>query len=327
MSRIKWFLKRKEFTLILMLLIVIVLFTALTGGMFVNPINIRNILNSMVIVSFLTIGEGMLIIYGNIDLSSGTVGTMCSLIMAIFLTDFGFPFWLAVIAAVIAGMIVGVINATLIVKFRFQPFIATLAVSSVAEGLSNILGNASAIEVKNDVLNFIGSHRIFDNMIPIAVLIALVFMAVYGFILAKTKFGRTIYLCGGNREAARLVGINPNRICYILFMNMGALSAISGCLLAFRMKSATVTGIMGNQFSGVTAAILGGISFGGGSGSMLGAFFGLLLLNCFNNGMTLVGLDPYWQTVASGAILLLALIIDYYSTKSKKAGSIAVKMK
>ena len=88
-------------------------------------------------------------------------------------------------------------------------------------------------------------------------------------------------------------------------------------MLASRVSSATVTGVNSNQFSGVTAAILGGISFGGGTGGMVGAFIGLLLLNCFNNGMTLIGMDPYWQTVASGALLLLALIIDYYNNRKR----------
>ena len=125
-------------------------------------------------------------------------------------------------------------------------------------------------------------------------------------------------MCGCNREAARLAGLKPKKICYILFINMGFLASLSGIILAARMKSATVTGISGNQFSGITAAILGGISFGGGSGGMLGAFFGLLLLNCFNNGMTVMGVNPYWQTVASGALLLIALMFDFISMVRKE---------
>jgi len=317
-SSFKNFMKRKEFSLILMLVLVIAFFAILSKGIFFKALNIRNILNAMVIVSFLTVGEAMLIIYGNVDLSAGTVGTLSAIVMAHCITTYGLPWWVAVIAALAVGLLAGAINATLITKLKFQPFIATLAVQSIAEGLAMVACKGTAVNVDNEVLNWIGTFKFANKIIPVAVIIALLVMLIYGIILAKTKFGRMIYLCGGNREAARLVGINPHKICYVLFMNMGALAALSGCMLAARVSSATVTGTNANQFSGVTAAILGGISFGGGSGGMVGAFLGLLLLNCFNNGMTLIGMDPYWQIVASGALLLIALIIDYYSSRKKR---------
>ena len=247
-----------------------------------------------------------------------SISALSAIIMAHGIMTFGLPWWLAVIMAIVMGLITGCINATLITKLHFQPFIATLAMKSICEGLADVFGNASAIKIENKALSWIGNYKFANNIIPVAVVIALLFIIVYGIILAKTRFGRMIYLCGGNRQAAYLTGISPVKMCYILFMNMGALAALAGCMLAARVSSATVTGVNANQFSGVTAAILGGISFGGGTGGMVGAFIGLLLLNCFNNGMTLVGLDPYWQTVASGALLLVALIIDYYNTRGKK---------
>lgn len=313
LTRLKSFAKSKTFTLLLLNVFVIIVFTIFTGGRFLRPLNIRNILNAMVIVSFLVIGEGLLIIYGNIDLSCGNVGTMCAIVMALVLLNENIPWFAALLISFIVGIIAGLLNATLIVKLNFQPFIATLAMASVAEGLSYVFGNASSIAVENSIITFLGTYRFFNDLIPFSVIISLAFMLIYGIILSRTKFGRMIYLCGGNREAARLTGINPKKICYILFANMGFLSALSGSLLAARMKSATVNGITSNQFSGITAAILGGISFGGGAGGMLGAFFGLLLLNCFNNGMTIMGIDPFWQTVASGILLLVALIFDYIS--------------
>lgn len=311
--RFKSFLKSKEFTLLLLTIIVVIFFTIFTGGIFLKPLNIRNILNAMVIVSFLTIGEGMLIIYGNIDLSGGAVGTLCAVILGCGLTNLGLPWYLCLLFSFAIGIAFGFLNATLIVKLRFQPFIATLAMASVAKGLTYVFGNASAVDVKDPIITFIGTYRFANGLIPFSVIISLSLMLIYGLILSKSEFGRTIYMCGCNREAARLAGLKPEKICYILFANMGFLSALSGIILAARMKSATVTGISGSQFAGITAAILGGISFGGGAGGMLGAFIGLLLLNCFNNGMTVMNVDPYWQTVASGALLLIALMFDYIS--------------
>ncbi len=316
--RLKSFFKSKAFTMLLLTIAVIVFFTIFTGGIFIKPLNIRNILNAMVIVSFLTIGEGMLIIYGNIDLSSGAVGTLSSVILGCALTNLGLPWYISLLAAFAVGAAFGILNATLIVKFRFQGFIATLAMASVAEGLTYVFGNAAAVEVKDPVLTFIGTYRFADGLIPISVIIALALFLIYGLIMSKTEFGRSVYMCGCNREAARLAGLKPEKICYILFVNMGILASLSGIILAARMKSATVTGISASQFAGITAAILGGISFGGGSGGMLGAFFGLLLLNCFNNGMTVMNVNPYWQTVASGALLLIALMLDFISMMRKE---------
>ena len=133
-NRLKLFLKTKEFTLFLLTVIIVIFFTIFTGGIFLKPLNIRNILNAMVIVSFLTIGEGMLIIYGNIDLSGGAVGTLSAIILGCALTNMGLPWYISLLIGLFIGMLFGVINATLIVKLRFQPFIATLAMAGVAEG-------------------------------------------------------------------------------------------------------------------------------------------------------------------------------------------------
>ena len=226
--RIKTFLKSKEFTLLLLTIVVIIFFTIFTGGIFLKPLNIRSILNAMVIVSFLTIGEGMLIIYGNIDLSGGAVGTLCAIMLGAGLTNLGLPWYVSLILAFAIGIAFGIVNATLIVKLRFQPFIATLAMASVAEGLTYVFGNASAIDVKDPVITFIGTHRFADGLIPFSVIISLALLLIYGLIMSRSEFGRTVYMCGCNREAARLAGLKPKKVCYILFANMGALSALSG---------------------------------------------------------------------------------------------------
>ena len=309
------FLKSKIFTLILLLAAIVVFFAIATKGSFLKPLNIRNILNSMVLVSLLAIGEGMLIIAGNIDLSAGAVGTLAGVLLSFLLTTLGLPWPVAVIGCLVSGAVCGLINAFLINELAFQPFIATLAMSSVAEGLTYVICGALAIPVKDKVITYVGTGRIFGQ-IPVSIIISLLALIIYGLILAKTKFGRTIYLCGGNRNAARLAGLNPKKLSYILFMNGGALAALAGGLLAARLKSGTPAGIKTMQFSGITAAILGGISFGGGSGGMLGCFIGLLIINGFNNGLTVMGIDPYWQTVASGLLLIIALLFDFFSIRS-----------
>lgn len=302
------------FTLLLLLIVLFAFLTIYTGGRFIKAQNILNILNMMVVVSLLTIGAGCLIISGKLDLSTGAVGTMSGVLLAALLQN-GIHWALALVIALSFGAVTGVINATLVNELRFQPFIATLAMASVTRGFTYVICGSTSIPVKNPVIIYLGSGRL-GNFLPISVLIALLGLVVYGLMLNKTKFGRSIYMVGGNPTAAMLSGINPKKISYILFINSGVLGSLSGCLFAGNLKSATVTALINSQFSGVTAAILGGISFGGGSGGMGGAFIGLMILNGFTNGMTVMGVGPYWQMVASGVLLLFALTIDYLNMRS-----------
>jgi len=266
----------------------------------------------MAVVAFLTIGAGLLLVSGYLDLSTGAIGTMSGILMAIMLRE-GFWWLAAIVVALIAAGIIGFINALLISRFRLQAFITTLAVSSIISGSGFIITQARSVSIKDPVISYIGTQMI-GGFLPVSVLLALLAFIIYGVILAKTNFGMKIYLVGGNPQAAQLAGLNPRRMLFILFINNAMLGGVSGMLFAARMKIGTtgVTGITTNQFAGLTAAILGGISFGGGEGGLLGAFVGLLIINSFNNGMSVIGMNSNWQPVASGILLLVALTFDYF---------------
>lgn len=304
----KKIVRSKMFTLVVLLFIIVLVYTILSGGSFLGLRNIRNILQSTTIVSLMTIGAGLLMISGYIDLSLGGTGTMCAMLMA-FLLSVGAPWYVAVILAIALGGVAGAFNAFCVNELGFQPFIATLATALVTQGIGSIISGGMSISVSDPVITFIGSERVFD-FVPYSLIISLLALLIYGVILKQTRFGRSIYLVGGNKDAARLAGIRPKRISYILFMNAGCFAALAGIMLAARLKTSNVTGVTNSQFTGITASILGGISFGGGSGGMGGALIGILILNCFSNGMTIIDVNPYWQTVASGLLLILALTAD-----------------
>jgi ribose/xylose/arabinose/galactoside ABC-type transport system permease subunit len=316
-TSIERFIRSKIFTLVVMLAVLVVVFTVATEGTFLKFANIKMILNVIVIVVFLAIGEGFLIIYGNIDLSVGAIGTLAGCIMGVVMTNWGLPWYLGFLGAFIIGTLCGFLNAAMVNKLNFQPFIATLAMKSIAGSLAYVVTKGIRIPLEDNVLEFIGTKKVFGDILPVNVLIALVFILVYGIILSRTRFGRQIYLCGGNMKAAKLTGINPKRVSYILFMNAGFLAALAGIIYSARLENATPTGISNQQFAGITAAIMGGISFGGGSGGMLGCFLGLLVLNTFNNGMTCIGVNTYIQTIFSGLLLVVALMLDYVSQHSQ----------
>ena len=297
----------------LMLAVIVIIFSVFSGGAFLQLKNIRSIVNNMVVVTFLTIGASLLLISGNIDLSSGAIGTLSGLLMAQLLAN-GIAWPVAVIVAIVVGAAFGALNAVLINELRFQAFIATMAVASIAEGLTYVTSGAKSIKIKDAAIVALGSKSLF-GVIPITIFIALAAFLIYGIILNKTRFGRSIYLTGGNWHAARLSGLHPKKISYILFINSGSLGGLAGILLAARLRTGTVQGIIGSQFSGMTAAILGGVAFGGGAGGLGGVFIGLLILNSFNNGTMVVGVTTYWQTVASGLLLFLALTFDWFRAR------------
>ena len=318
-NRARKFFTSKLFTL-LCLLVLIVIFFAFTSKnfSFVSPNNLKNILNSMVLYTLFAVAEGMLIIFGEIDLSPGYIGTAAGVMLAALLWFTPIPWFIVVILCLLLGAVFGIINGLLINELGFQGFIATLATGQfIARGVAYIMVSGKTINIKDPVIVYIGTGKIGD-WIPITIIISLVLILVYGIILAKTKFGRSIYLCGGNKQAARLAGLNPKKLSYILFANSGALGALAGILYAGRLKVGNLTGTSTYAFPAITAAILGGISFGGGSGGMLGCFLGLLIINGFNNGLTVLGVTPYWQNVASGILLLLALTFDWFTTKNAK---------
>jgi len=310
-------LGHKNFALVLILVAIIVFFQVISGATYLTKVNIRNILNHTAVVALLSIGAGFLIISGYIDLSAGYVGTLCGMLVADLIVNRGVPWYLAFLITLVLAMIVGVINATLVHKLGFQAFIATIAMGSVCEGLSYAISAGRTITIKNAAFNSIGTSRIL-NIVPSSVIFAVVALIVYGLILSKTKFGRKMFIIGGNPQAARLTGLNPVKISYILFVNNAALSCIAGCLVASRIKGGSIAGITSQNFAGITAAILGGISFSGGTGSVTGITIGLLIISSFNNGLTVMRVESQWSQVASGALLVIALVVDYFLSAKPK---------
>ena len=303
--------------LILLVLIVAFFWIFSKNHSYLTPNNIGYILNSMVVYTPLAVGGGLVIIFGDIDLAPGYIGTAAGAMLATLLSATALPWFIVLILALALGAVFGIINAFLINEWKLQSFIATLATGSfLAAGFAYIVANGKSIEIRNPAIVWIGTTKI--GFINVTVIIALVVILVYGIILSKTAFGRQIYLCGESKKAARLTGINPRKMSYILFANSGMLGALAGILYDARLCAGNLTATNHYVFPSVTAAILGGLALGGGKGNMFGCFLGLLIVSCFNNGLSVMGVSPYWQNVASGLLLLIALTISFFTNRSSR---------
>jgi ribose/xylose/arabinose/galactoside ABC-type transport system permease subunit len=321
-------LENKIFTLILLLVVMVLVFTVwseLIGNHFFKATTFRNILNSVVVTSFLTIGAGCLLISGEIDLSQSAVGAFGGVLLATSISAWHVPWFLAILLTLLFCALLGALNALFVDKYRFHSFIGTLAMASMAKGLMYLFstfgsssGIAANIAFADKALDFIGMGKI--GPVPFGVLLMLLFFIVYGLLMSKTRFGMKVMLKGGNPVAARLAGISAAAITYILFINSAVLGGVSGLINATRVGQGSLIALTTNQFTGITAAFIGGISFGGGTGNMGGAFIGLLILNTFQIGMGVVGVNPYWVSVFTGMILIAALTMDFLSMRSRRAG-------
>ena len=316
--------QKKTFTLIIMYIVLVLIFTVwslIRGSNFLTVANFKNILNSLVVTSFLALGAGCLLIGGYLDLAQSAIGCFGSMMMATAIAAWNFPWWLAILAALVLCAVFGVINALLVTKLKFPAFIATMAMASMVRGLMYVFssmgnnGTAANINFQNPTTFFIGRGEILG--IPFGVIVMVVFFIIFGILMSKTAFGMKVTLMGGSPVAATLAGINAQGLTVILFVISAVMGGIGGVFNCARLSQGALTALTTNQFTGLTAAILGGISFGGGVGGMGGAFVGLLILNTFQIGMSFVGVNPFWVSVFSGVLLLLALAVDFISMQRK----------
>lgn len=296
-------------------LIVIVVIFSIFNPHYFGMTNMINILVAASLTGLVAIAETYLVIAGQVDLSSGSVAAFASVLAAVLL-KMGINFGISIIFVIAAGIIVGYINAMAVNKIKLEPFIATLATMSIFRGFAYIICGGNPVYIMNNTAIQFGNKRIIG--IPIPVIILILAFIVFGVILAKTRFGRSIYVVGGNKEAARLAGLNPQKITSALYMISGALASLGGIILAARMSSGQPAAANGLEFDAITGAVLGGTAFSGGVGTIFGTVLGVLILQGFNTGLIMLNVPVFWQYVARGMLLLIALAFDFIRKKNRE---------
>ncbi len=300
--------KSDKGSLIIAFAAMVIIFQMLNSN-YITKDNIINILISMSIVGLVAIGETYLMIGGVIDLSPGSVAAFAGVFAALLLRN-GFPTPIVLLLVIIIGALIGLLNAMLINKLKFGFFITTLATMSIFRGLAYIICDGKAIFITNQAFIKIGITRVAG--IPLPAIIFLVFIIIFGIILSRTRFGRSIFMMGGNPTAAFLCGINQERLKAVLYMLSASLAAFGGAILASRMNSGQPMASQGLEFDAITAAVLGGVAMSGGIGSMGGCLIGLFIMQGFNNGLQILNVQSFWQQVCKGLLLVAALAFDYF---------------
>lgn len=304
-----------RFGLFIALIFIIAMFSLINKNYF-SAKNLLNVLMSGSLSGLVCIGESLLLIGGLMDLSPGSIAAFSG-VMAAMLLAAGLPFWLVILMVVLFGVVVGCFNAFFVTQLKINAFIVTLATQSIVRGFCYIISNkGESTLIRDKTFLSMGTTDLF-GIIPFPIFFMVLMFIVFYIVLTKTRFGRNVYTVGGNPIAARLVGISTKKTTYMLFIIMGVLGALGGAILAARMNTGQPQACQGLEFSGITAAILGGIAMSGGKGSLAGSFIGLLILQSFNTGLTVINVQSFWQYVANGSLLLVALSFDFLRSRKK----------
>lgn len=294
-------------------LIMILLFVAasILNKNFIKPQNLINVLKQVTPFGIVACAETMLIVSGCIDLSAGTTLALCACLGAGTIVNTG-SVALGFLVAMAAGMAVGYINGILVTRFKLPPFIATLAMMNVAEGITYIYTGGKTISGVGK-LKWLGQGALLG--IPYMILLFIVVLVIIQLVMKKTRFGLYMYSIGGNRNASIAAGINVSRNIRLTYVLAGALVGIAGIAITARMLSGQSTVGPGYEFDAITATIVGGTSFNGGIGSMFCVITGSIIIGIINNVMILMGVDSNWQLIVKGMLIAVAVILDI-STKS-----------
>lgn len=279
---------------------------------FLDTRNIINIPYQVSYIAIIAVGITFVIITGGIDLSVGSVVALVGVWMVYVIAIFHVPVLLGLIIGLATGAFLGIVNGSFVVRFNIPPFIATLAMMSVARGLARFIVNDRSITIQDPMFKFIGDYRI-GGSVPMPVVIMLVVFAAAYIVTTRTRFGRYVYAIGGNVEAARLSGINTRFVTLMVYVICAGLSGLSGILLASRFPGGAVgdpkVGLM-YELDAIASVVVGGTSLMGGKGTIIGTLVGALLIGVLNNGLNLLAVPDYWQMVFKGVVILAAVLMD-----------------
>lgn len=294
---------------VLSLFLIMMILTILSPH-FMTAENFLSIGLQMAVIAIMAIGQVWIIIAGGIDLSVGSIMALAGVITTMLIAD-GANLVLAALAGIAVGSFCGLVNGFLTAVGKLPPFISTLGMMGIARGVTLIITRGVPIFGLPAEFAVLGNGRLF-GVLPIPVLITILLGIMAHIILNVTPFGRYTFAIGSNFEAARLSGIRTTRMIIAIYLLGGFLCSIAGIILASRLSTGQPTAGTGNELDVIAACVIGGASLSGGVGTVWGAILGALLIGVLRNGCNLLDISAFWQQVAIGSIIIVAVFIDQY---------------
>ena len=295
-------------------LILLCVFLSLSTSTFLSFRNALNILDQITVIGIMAAGMTFVILTGGIDLSVGSVLALSMMVMGWFANVVGLPLPIAVLLALVASGLCGLVSGLLITAFKVPPFIATLAMMSVARGLANMITDGQQIVGFPDWFTSLAISRQF-GVLTATVALMLVVIALSWLFLRYRSGGRMIYAVGGNSEVARLAGINVQYVTVAVYVLAAVLAGLAGIVLAARLDSVQPSSGLGYELDTIAAVVIGGTSLSGGAGSIGGTLIGVLIIGVLRNGLNLLNVSPFLQQVVIGVVIALAVAAETFRRK------------
>ncbi|MDR1902811.1 MAG: ABC transporter permease [Treponema sp.] len=299
---------------IFFILIVIFILSSIFVNGFFTQANLTNVLRQITVVTVLALGATFVIILGHINVAYGSEIALIGCVTCSVMVSTNNVF-LALLAGIFLGLIIGAATGFIITKFDIPAFIMTLAVTTVARGSVLLFTNAYPITGMGKTFAFIGQGYV--GFIPVSVLILIILFCIAWTLLNKTAFGRHLYAVGGNINAAVASGIKAKTVVIKAFVLDGFMAAIAGIVLMSRLNSGQPAAGVSYEFDAITAVVVGGTSLSGGSGSIVGTIIGAIIVGIINNVQNLLNINAYWQQIIKGLIILFAVIADITAKRKR----------
>jgi ribose transport system permease protein len=288
-------------------LLILCIFSTFLSPVFLSVNNIMNVLRSASLTAICSMGMMIVVLIGELDLSVGSSQALIG-IMSVYTLNATGNLILSILAALAAGILVGLANGLLVVRARLNSLIATLGTMAIIRGFSYVSTNGISIQAQIPAFEKLGTG--YAGILPVPLIIAFIFFVVLWYVLKHTIFGRNAYAVGDNSAAAELCGISVKKMTLSIYVIAGITTAVSALLLASRLNSAQPNAGLGFEFQVISAVVLGGVSMSGGKGSVSGAMIGVLMLSVLQNILILTNVSSFYQEIARGAVILLAVYLD-----------------
>lgn len=311
---------------VFLIIVAAVIIVQIIQPKFLNPNNLRSIALSVSIDGLFSIGLCLALILGGIELSVGGVAAMTCVLTG-YLTLSGVNIWLACIISFIAGLFIGLFNGFMVSKVGLPPFIVTLGMMNLSRGVAYILTEGSPLSLSGylpDSFRFLATGSI--GGVPMLFLIFIIVAVIAHVLLKKSNVCRNIFYVGSNENAAKLSAINVDKVKISVYITVALLSTLAGILSLGRFNVATPELSVGAETTAISAAVIGGTSFTGGVGSILGTFLGIVLLKVVNSALVMLNVSVYWQDFVQGAILVLAVTMDYVTHRKNGKPSVIQRL-
>jgi ribose transport system permease protein len=290
-----------------------------TGNTFVGRIyNLQSILLASTQILMLALGLTFVIISAGIDLSVAFTSGLAAIVMAVLIRALGPQigdgpaFAIGVVVALLAALVPGFVNGWLVANLNVPSFIGTLGMYGIARGAAFLIGGGATVAIRNSFARELGNGRVFGDAVPIPVLSAIIITLVAHYVLKHTKFGLYTYAMGGNLQSALRAGVDVKRMTIVIFMLSALTAAIAGIFYTARFSAGAADAGEPILLYSVAAIFIGGASLSGGSGTVVGTVIGSLIIAVIQFGLVFIGVPPYWQFVAVGTVIIIAVLIDQF---------------